>query len=193
MKINFDLERIRMVLASIRERVLFEEFYQQRNQDFKIIGTTDPVSFSKWDVAIESGGTNFIVEVKVRDKVMTWDDWILEENKFSALTAMTATVKGLKNKVETLYLNIFRDGAIIWEVNNTKNFVFFNRDSKCSTIEDRGRKDKSCTYLKNANGTVYTYYNNIQLANEKAKTIFKFLYPGIQIPKDIFKTQHNTK
>ena len=174
-----------IILSAIRERVLFTEF-SKHVTDFEITHVSKVEGRESWDVIIQSGTsrTNFLIEIKVRDKKMEWDNWILEEYKYNKLTGLTNTIKSEQMGTKTLYMNIYQNGAIIWNINKEDRPSFFKRDSITSTIEDRGRKDKMVAYLKNKDGIIYNYKNDIKKATEKSKVIFEFMWPGIPVPNE---------
>lgn len=171
-----------MVLASIRERILFQKF-QENYPDFVITHISKVEGFEKWDAVINSGGTQILVEVKVRDKKKDWSNWIIQEDKYEALTALTSSDKAILCNTKAIYINIFQNGAIIWDVNNEQRPDFFIRDSKSTTtFEVNKRKDKSVAYMQNEEGTIYNYENDMEAAKQEAKKIFKFMFPGILVP-----------
>ena len=133
--------KLEMVLASIRERILFQKF-QENYPDFLITHVSKVEGTEKWDAIINSGGTQIVVEVKVRDKKKEWSNWILQEDKYSALTALTSSDKAIFCGTKAIYINIFQNGAIIWDINNEQRPYFFMRDSINTTMLDKGRKDK---------------------------------------------------
>lgn len=171
-----------MILASIRERVLFVEFFKKRN-DFDITHISKVEGGDSWDVIINSGNTKAVVEIKVRDKDMGWDNWILEEYKYKKMQDLIKSDKAKKNNLQIWYMNIFRNGAIIWNITNEKP-EFFMRDSKATSAEDRGRKMKSVTYMKNNSGCIYKYNNEMDKALKHSKTVFEFLWPGVPVPNE---------
>lgn len=172
------------ILAAIRERILFQQ-YQQHLNTFIITHESPVWSQDKWDTAILSGSP-YLVEVKVRDQDIRYDDWIFEHNKWSALIQLLTSQKAVMNGTNGFYCNIFRDGVILWNPWDTKPEHFFERDSKVKTMEDKGRKVKLLTYLKKSSGTQYNYYTNIPAANEQAKLQFKQQFPDLELPEQNF-------
>lgn len=60
---NYKQEK--MIISSIAERLAFIEFYAKK-MDFEIIGTSAVTGYDNWDVKILSGGTKYIIEIKIR-------------------------------------------------------------------------------------------------------------------------------
>ena len=173
----------KVVLAAIRERILFN-YFREMYPDFKITHMSKVEGVESWDAVIQSGGTNYLVEIKVRDKEKFWDNWIFEEYKYNKLIELSATDKAKQNKLQVMYINFFQDGAIIWNQMGKEAPFFFDRDSIKTCIGDKSRTIKSVAYMKNLEGSIYNYKNNIKEVNNKAIEVFKNLWPGEDLPKD---------
>jgi hypothetical protein len=180
---NYTPEDYTCMLASIRERILLQDFKKMYNT-FKIIKVSKVESKCKWDAVILSGGVQYITECKVRDKLKGWDRWILQQDKFEAITGLTNSIQGIDLNMKGFYINFFRDGAVVWEINNEQGLEFFKRDSKTTTAYASGRKLKDCAYLLNEDGMIFHYKNDIVKSTEKAKVIFEWLFPEVPIPND---------
>lgn len=169
-----------VIVASIRERLMMKEFRDARN-DFEITHVSKVEGNESWDAIYTSGGTKNIAEIKVRDKTLSsWDHegWIIEEYKYNKLKEKQAQAKAKGNDCNIIYINIFRDATVVWNLDHTE-VNFFNRDSKVMTTEAAGRKIKSVAYLKSESGTVYS--EKLTSPGEMIKRsddTFYFLFPG---------------
>lgn len=174
------------ILSGIRERILFNQFHKL-NPNFTITHTSPVDGQDKWDFVILSGVPH-IVEVKVRDQDMKYDNWIFEQPKWQSLMDMLKTDKAKQNGTKAYYFNFFRNGTIIWDAQLPSEQDFFERDSKNKTATDVGRKIKLVTYMKKIDGTQYNHFNDIPGATAEAKIVFKYLYPNLEVPSEgIFK------
>jgi hypothetical protein len=176
------------MLAGIRERILLQNFVDYVNSAqtnaLKIIKVSKVESKSKWDAVILSGGVQYLTECKVRDKVKMYDNWILQEDKFIAITGLTNSSRGIALGMRGFYINFFKDGTILWDMNNDNGITFQDRDSKTTTAFSSGRKIKSVCYMSNASGKVYSYVNDIVKSTQQAKIIFRWLFPDVAMPND---------
>ncbi len=160
---------------------MFKDFRDERN-DFDITHVSKVEGSESWDVIYLSADTKYIAEVKVRDKKLkSWDHegWILEEYKYNKLKWLQEKAKAKGNTTSIVYVNIFQDAVVIWNLDNIIP-QFFNRDSKAMTTERQGRKIKSVAYLKSTEGTIYNSSSSPAKKMQDAKKIFYFLFPGNQ-------------
>lgn len=170
------------ILASIRERILLQNF-QKLYPTFDILKVSKVESKDKWDAILFSGGGFYVTECKVRDQNKNYDDWILQQDKFIALTGMTHTTRAVQLNTQAYYLCFFRNGARLWSVKNEDNHNWFIRDSKSTTAHNsHNRKDKVVTYLKNDRGVSFDYVNDIKKVTAEAKIVFRFMFPGVEVP-----------
>lgn len=168
------------IIANIRERILFMQF-QQQQKNFDIQLLTSVTGFDEYDAIIQSGVSKSIVEVKVRPKSMIYDNWFLHQNKFKALTALTSTDKAIKLNTKCLFLNIFDDGVIYWEIDNNQNIQFEDVWVKKTTFASKEMVQKGTAMLKIKDGTVIKYQTNIAQATKDARLLFKCMFPHINI------------
>lgn len=178
---NNEPQNPRIVLASIRERIAFKEFQEKQN-DFKIEYISKVEDTKGWDVIILSAGTRMLCEIKVRDKDLNYDNWILEEKKYNKLIEICESEKGKEMKLVPFYINVFRNGILFWDLSKN-NPEFFLRDSKKTTAEDNGRIVKSVAYLKNNTSIAYKFNTDLPSILYKSKIVYSFLYPGHSIPE----------
>lgn len=177
-KLNAELPRDinpKVVIASIRERILFKEFRDRQN-DFEIKNISKVEANDSWDVIYLSAGTEYLAEIKVRDKALdSWDHegWIIEEYKYKKLSELQSKSRRPLTKA---YVNIFKDAIVIWDLDKVKP-EFFKRDSKQMTVQNKGRVIKSVAYLKSSQGVVYRQKNDINKSNFISIEIFNFLFP----------------
>ncbi len=103
------------IKASLRERILLSEFLKLK-KDFTILHTTKVDSDKKYDAVIMSGGTEYIVEIKVRlniEPLKSYLGYVIQKDKYDYLMSQYKE-KGLT----PLYINFFRDGIVIWNLLN---------------------------------------------------------------------------
>lgn len=92
--------------------------------------------YTPWDVAIISGNTKMLVEIKYRNaSSTTYPDWILEGNK---IDEMHSSLSG-KTDIKLIYCNIFEDNKIaLWDITNIEASL----ESKECTAKQYGPKYK---------------------------------------------------
>ena len=194
---NPENKDIPYIMAAIRERVMFDWFSQNRS-DFTLNSYSYVESKASWDVYITSGGTNYLCEVKIREfNSTTFGDegWILEEFKYNNLIKYINTPKAKQKNAKAFYINIFRDGVVVWEVKKENNYKFKKQWYQNSTVAGTGYREKSVVLLPTSTGTFYPHFYNLFDANRDAQAIFKFLYPTTIIAENYLfkKANENTK
>lgn len=165
----------KVIKAAIRERVALQNFKEFRN-DFSITHISKVEGQDCWDAIYLSAGTEFLAEIKVRDKnYLDWDHegWILEEYKYNSLKALQSRAK---RPLKIMYVNVFKDAVILWNLDEI-NPIFRIRNCKRMTVEDKGKIDKSVALLFSSEGTIYKKENDIDSWTKTSEEIFKFLFP----------------
>lgn len=113
-----DKKQKEIEIKSLRERVLLHEevitdlympqfieytpYNGQEKYDAKWIDINDSPRYS----------FNVLAEVKVRTSAMTWPTYMIEKDKYDYLMS-----RG-KEFTEILYINIFEEGYIVWDLKN---------------------------------------------------------------------------
>lgn len=164
-----------VIKASIRERLMFKEFRNRQN-DFKIKHISFVEEADSWDVIYLSGQTEYLAEIKTRDKkFQDWDQegWILEEYKYNALCELQ---KKSKRPLKKTYVNIFKDAVVIWDLDSIE-LQFIDRECKVMTVENKGKRNKKVALLKSEQGTVYKGNYDISMFTWLSEKIFEFFYP----------------
>jgi len=171
------------ILASIKERLLFDTFWQSR-QDFTINAFSYVESKASWDIYYTSGGTKYLAEIKIRNynsNQFFTEGWALEETKYLKLIDYIKTPKAKEKGVKAVYVNVFFDGVMIWNVNELKNYKFQWKKFPKSSVCDKGFIMKNVTLLLKNSGTFYRLPVNLSEASRNAKTVFHYLYPSTLI------------
>ena len=176
------IEHPKFVLASIRERILFNNFLNQR-KDFEIKNTSPITGYDKWDVVIKSANTPYVIEIKIRDKSMfMYEEWFLEEIKFSSLTGITSSSRAKELGTKAYYLNIFQDGVLMWEISNELAPKFTVVYMKKTTAVQSEAIGKRVTHMSRKSATIYSFTNDIYKANKESKDQFRKLLPNTECP-----------
>lgn len=124
-------------------RDLFKTFFKN-NTDVKILKEAQQ-RYTSWDVAMTSGSTKMMVEIKYRTCSSTqFPDFILENEKLNEMK----NVVSAKTDVELIYCNIFSDNVIaMWNITNYQG----NIEVKECTAKQYGasyKKNKQIFKLK---------------------------------------------
>ncbi len=120
-----------MIIASLAERLAFTQFFEKR-KDFEIIEMSRVIENKQWDVKILSGGTEYLIEVKIRNNTPKdyYENGLLIEQKKHSFLMQHSTEIGYT----PLYLNFFSDGAYTWNLNETVipewQYGFYPKDNQ---------------------------------------------------------------
>lgn len=153
--------------ASLKERILLDEFDKANPGLFTSIIYSDPEGADSWDaIFILSGETKQrLVETKVRTGISTWNGYTIEEPKYKALmlSAFTYTIT---------YINFFSDNnLLLWNVSDTR--PDFKQELYQNNNKENKPKYKICADLPTTAATRYNTSYSIDKAQEKAENEYK--------------------
>jgi len=187
---NSDLNKAKYIIMGNRERLLFEHFNKYLRNDFIINYISESDGYDSYDAIITSGNSLMMCEIKVRDKNMeeyAEAGWFLEEQKIDKMIETDIKVD------KYLYVNIFRNGVVIWDVTNKTKFNFSNLLLKANTADNPSntKKEKSVAMLKNIEANIIVRYDfNLLNALKLAKRMYKKDNPLKPIPSEgLFNTR----
>ena len=171
-------KRIPIILFAIRERMMFDE-YAANDPFINWKYFTKVEGYDAWDLCIESAGTTYICEVKVRNKNLSqYDDFYIEQIKYDALKKITSSDRAIKKGTRLLYINFFHDGVIFWELDKIDPKFSLN-NMKSNTFSGKAKKiDKPSASLKKNLGITKKYNTMLYDKNRDAISSYHFLFPG---------------
>jgi hypothetical protein len=125
---------IPFVIAGLKERNLIREV-ALRTQSFEITQESNPTGQAKWDVVILSANTKYVVELKIRKEyyVNDYKGFMIEEKKYAALK----NIQNIKGYIP-LYLNFFKNGYQIWNLNEIPVPCWGLKEYKKYTVIQKG-------------------------------------------------------
>ncbi len=125
-----------MIIASLAERLAFTQFFEKR-KDFEIIEMSRVIENKSWDVKILSGGTEYLIEVKVRKSPPSKrlrNGWMIQQDKHTFLLEHSTEIG-----YSPLYLNFFYDGIYNWNLNDVVipewEYGYFNKNNQTGKDE----------------------------------------------------------
>lgn len=115
------MSKEKYIKASLRERILLNQFNKIRG-DFDILTLTKADSSDKYDAVIMSGGTEYIVEIKVRTyPLSSYTGWVIEKAKYEYLISQYHEIGLIP-----LYLTFHSDGVQIWDLINSTQPIWID-------------------------------------------------------------------
>lgn len=113
--------------AEIRERERFYGFTSNK-PEIKINKISEPGDYNFYDAAIVSGGTNMLVEIKVRDfEIDKYPCGLLEKSKIDKMFEYAKKIEEKKDiTVEIIYMSFYIDSVVIWDgmsMSNERNYL----------------------------------------------------------------------
>jgi Holliday junction resolvase len=109
---------------------------------------------SNYDLTAGKGKTAYIIEVKKRQSNMDkYPDYLIEKNKYNSL--MSYSEIGFK----PLYINLFDDGAIIFNISEHKDLMEKKIECPATTVDEKYKYEKICYLLRVLDTDFVVNYN----------------------------------
>lgn len=152
------------IIASIRERILMDEFDGQQS-DYFLLNYTPVDGNEEWDGTLFSASTHHDFEIKVRQYYVDSfpAGWVIQRNKYDFL---------MKYKKNPLYICFTMDGALIWELSKQDNIQWELGSYNRSTVEKNGSQDKIVGNLDPNKAMIVRYKTSFFESKEEAIKIY---------------------
>lgn len=164
-------------IAGIQERLLMK-YLTHINPNIQVTHVSDETSQDKWDFVMVSARTmNCLVESKVREgySIMTHSTYFIEPDKYDFLLEKTKTPKAQKNGLKPIYVNFYKDGVVIFDLNNHLDLKF-NHEKKVykkTKNPSIGQVVKNFGLLHRNQSIEFIRWDmDLDLVKEKARQIF---------------------
>lgn len=185
-----------IVMYAIRERFIYTDWFNNyvSGETTSVKGISHIESARSWDMYMTSASTkNFLIEVKVRGN---WsmesfkkgnfkeEGAFIEKIKYRNLFNYVSQRKNKATKIEVVYLNFYKDGAVWWNLTELPEPVWTYRDSKNNAQNDGKRKIKEMGELQLKDATIWKYPIDIIDYNRQSKNFYEKFYPGFAAPNN---------
>jgi hypothetical protein len=167
----------KMIISSLAERLIFTQFHKQRN-DFEILEMSKVIDNKRWDVKILSGGTQYLIEVKIRHTPKKrYPTWTIQKDKYSFLVK-ESEVSGYT----PTYINFHLDGCQFWNLSETPAPEWGERlyPEDSQTGYDKLILKQSADLLS-PDATQYNYAYDIEQIYDEAEKLYNDKYTKIKL------------